>query len=214
MGTLVEALGSIKHPTTFCPRGPIRGFRCYALARVNRALLLSFGFVGATAAVVACGASVSQKYESDVRFERCYALDWKKDVDAGIRSRCWDEWLTQFSNIEGQPRDRIDYAKRQTSGAVLLVSADPSGSAAAPPVSKPLPEPTNAFSPVPMMATPGATASASASASAPATRSTCATRCDRTLEACLSGCGSGACEKFCTQKHGKCETKCAATEKK
>lgn len=176
---------------------------------MNRSLLIVclFGAAGASA----CGASVSQKYESDVRFERCYALDWKKDVDPGIRSRCWEEWLTQFSNIEGQPRDRIDYAKRQTSG-VLLVSTDPSASAAAPAVAKPLPEPTNAFSPVPMMATPTATASASAVAAAQ--RSTCATKCDRTLEGCLSGCGSAVCEKFCTQKHGKCETKCAPPEKK
>ncbi|NUP08655.1 MAG: hypothetical protein HOW73_21615 [Polyangiaceae bacterium] len=157
-------------------------------------------------ALVSC-ASISQKYESEVRFERCYGLDWKKDVDPGIRSRCWEDWLTNYS--KGQSRDRIEYAKKQaTGGAVSAPTADASGSAA---VAQALPEPTSVFSPVPMMASPNGSGSASASPSASAAqpRSVCESKCDRSLEGCLSGCGSSVCEQFCSQKHTKCAAKCA-----
>lgn len=153
---------------------------------------------------VACGASVSKTYESDVRFERCYALDWKKDVDPGIRQRCWEEWVTFFA--VGQPRDRIEYAKSQmrpTSIGEPLAAA----TAAVALTGQPLPEPTSVFAPVPMMA---ATASASAAASSakPAARTACESRCDKAIEACLSGCGSAICEQFCAQKHDKCAQRC------
>jgi hypothetical protein len=162
-------------------------------------------------AALACGASVSKTYESDVRFERCYALDWKKDVDAGIRQRCWEEWVAFFA--AGQPKDRIEYAKTQTQlasdgGEPLAAAAATSGRAG-----QPLPEPTSVFAPVPMMA-----ATASASVAPPATsakpavpRNACETRCDKAIEACLSGCGSPICEQFCAQKHDKCAQRCEAT---
>lgn len=158
--------------------------------------------------LTAC-ASISLKYESDVRFERCYALDWKQDVDAGIRGRCWEEWLTHYA--EGQTQDRIQYARRQTGGAggagITALAAAPA-TASAMPVA--LPEPTSVFSPVPMMvksASGSAIASASADVSA-LPRSSCETRCDKTLESCLTGCNSSVCEHYCAQKHGKCAAKC------
>jgi hypothetical protein len=170
----------------------------------NLALALLTG-----SAALACGASVSKTYESDVRFERCYALDWKKDVDAGIRQRCWEEWVAFFAT--GQPKDRIEYAKSQSrlandGGEPLAAAAATSARAG-----QPLPEPTSVFAPVPMMA---ATASASAAASSaqPAVpRSACETRCDKAIEGCLSGCGSAICEQFCAQKHDKCAQRCEAT---
>jgi hypothetical protein len=153
---------------------------------------------------VACGASVSKTYESDVRFERCYARR-KKDVDAGIRQRCWEEGVTFFA--VGQPKDRIEYAKSQ---ARPSASGEPlaAATAGAALTGQPLPEPTSVFAPVPMMA-PTASASAAASSSAaPAPRSACETRCDKAIEACLSGCGSAICEQFCAQKHDKCAQRC------
>ena len=160
-------------------------------------------------AALACGASVSKTYESDVRFERCYALDWKKDVDAGIRQRCWEEWVTFFA--VGQPRDRIEYAKSQM--RLVADMDEPLAASTAAPSARagqPLPEPTSVFAPVPMMA---ATASAgpAPSASGPKPvipRNACETRCDKSLEACLSGCGSAICEQFCAQKHDKCAQRC------
>lgn len=168
------------------------------------------------AGVVACGANVSKTYESDVRFERCYSLDWG-DVDPNIRRRCWEEWAEHYS--EGQPRDRVAFAKRQlgegpaeaTSNAQLALVASASGS---PTTGEPvktapaLPQPTSVFAPMPMMAKPDA--SVTAVATPPAPRTPCEERCDRSLEACLGGCGSPVCEGFCAQKHGRCTPKCAA----
>lgn len=178
----------------------------------HRSLCLGLGL---TALVAASCASISKKYESEVRFERCYALDWKKDVDPGIRSRCWEEWVVYFS--EGQSLDRIEYAKKHASGAEPVASAAASATAQ-PSVAQALPQPTSVFSPVPMMAaSPSASASEIASTDLSAqlaSRSPCQGRCDKYLEGCLNGCGSSVCEHFCAQRHGKCDTKCDAAEKK
>lgn len=169
---------------------------------MRKALLVCFLVVG----VPAC-ASISLKYESDVRFERCYALDWKQDVDPGIRGRCWEEWLTHYA--AGQTQDRIQYARRQAGGSGISPLAAAPASASVAPVSAALPEPTSVFSPVPMMITSASgSAVVSASASAVAPRTGCETRCDKTLESCLSGCNSSVCERYCAQKHGKCAAKC------
>ncbi|MBK8937725.1 MAG: hypothetical protein IPM79_08795 [Polyangiaceae bacterium] len=174
------------------------------MRRPSAAFAVVFCFAGC--------ASISKKYESEVRFERCYALDWKQDVDASIRSRCWEDWLVYYS--EGQSRDRIEYAKNQTTGGALLSTAEPVASAASPPATAaPLPEPTSVFSPVPMMATPGGSASASVTSSGPAlTRTPCEGKCDKALESCLSGCGSAVCEQYCAQRHGKCTGRCTGVK--
>ena len=167
----------------------------------------------ATALLCGCGANVSKTYESDVRFERCYSLDWHDGVDPELRRKCWEEWAQHYS--EGQPRDRVQFAKRQ-----LVPGAGPeaaSSSTVAPASSAPggaLPEPTSVFSPMPMMATPGAaTASAAAVVAQPATRSACETRCDKALEACLGGCSSAVCEGYCSQRHSRCTPKCSPAAK-
>jgi len=175
-------------------------------------LVSAAGLLGV--ATIACGASVSKTYESDVRFERCYALDWKQGVDSGIRQRCWEEWVSFFAT--GQPKDRIEHAKRQVklarNGGEPLAVATATQSARA---GQPLPEPTSVFAPVPMMAaTASASAGAATSDKAPiGPRSPCETRCDKAIEGCLSGCGSAICEQFCAQKHDKCAQRCEAVEK-
>jgi hypothetical protein len=157
---------------------------------------------------LACGASVSQKYESDVRFERCLALDWQKTVDPGIRHKCWDDWARYYA--VGQPRDRIEYARNQ----VADIEGRAAGAEAALRAAS-LPEPKSVFEPVPQMATT-ASAAPSAPASAAAAlapldlknRPPCEGKCDRSLEGCLSGCKVPVCEQFCAQKHGRCVEKC------
>ncbi|MFO0555079.1 MAG: hypothetical protein U0271_42270 [Polyangiaceae bacterium] len=197
-----------------------------------RGMILRLGAACALAVAtisLGCGASVSRTYESDVRFERCYALDWNRDVDPQIRHHCWEEWVTYFA--VGQSRDRIEYAKAQMasiSGSGLTIpsaSASPSARAGAssaiggpsggPSVAGPLPEPTSVFAPVPVMAS-SASGSSSALAlrsAAPIQRTACETQCDRSLEACLSGCASGVCERYCAEKHGRCSTACDKSAK-
>lgn len=153
----------------------------------------------------ACGASVSQKYESDVRFERCLALDWQQTVDPGIRHRCWEEWVRYYA--DGQNKDRIEYARSQMADIEgRQAGRDAAVRAAA------LPEPKSVFEPVPMMAqsaSAGAASVAPAKSAPAAERSPCEAKCDRNFEGCLSGCKVPVCEQFCAQKHGRCADVCA-----
>ncbi len=59
----------------------------------------------------ACGPSVQSIYEGNVRFEHCYRLDLEVDTAPTHRRACWTEWLTMYTY--GQPRDRIEYARRR-----------------------------------------------------------------------------------------------------
>jgi hypothetical protein len=59
----------------------------------------------------ACGPSVQSIYEGNVRFEHCYRLDLEVDTAPTHREACWKEWLGMYTY--GQPRDRIEYARRR-----------------------------------------------------------------------------------------------------
>jgi hypothetical protein len=59
----------------------------------------------------ACGPSVQSIYEGNVRFEHCYRLDLEVDTAPTHRRACWTEWLSMYTY--GQPRDRIEYARRR-----------------------------------------------------------------------------------------------------
>src|SRR4051812_7439067 len=59
----------------------------------------------------ACGPSVQSIYEGNVRFEHCYRLDLEVDTAPTHRRACWSEWLNLYTY--GQPRDRIEYARRR-----------------------------------------------------------------------------------------------------
>lgn len=61
--------------------------------------------------VGACGPSVQSIYEGNVRFEHCYRLDLEVDTAPTHREACWKEWLNVYTY--GQPRDRIEYARRR-----------------------------------------------------------------------------------------------------
>lgn len=75
--------------------------------RFRWAVVALIGFVAA----VACGPSVQSIYEGNVRFEHCYRLDLEVDTAPTHRRACWSEWLSLYTY--GQPRDRIEYARRR-----------------------------------------------------------------------------------------------------
>jgi hypothetical protein len=54
---------------------------------------------------------VQSIYEGNVRFEHCYRLDLEVDTAPTHRQACWKEWLSLYTY--GQPRDRIEYARRR-----------------------------------------------------------------------------------------------------
>jgi hypothetical protein len=155
------------------------------------------------------GATVSRVYESDVRFERCLALDWRDDVRDPVRRRCWSEWLQHFAS--GQPRDKVGYARRQ-----IVPRSESTASPVLETQGAPVPVPTSVFAQVPMMmssARPTGSASvafvAPTASVAPAPRSPCELRCDQALGECLSGCNVPVCERACTERHGRCGDRCA-----
>ena len=71
----------------------------------------AFAALAAFAAAGACGPSVQSIYEGNVRFEHCYRLDLEVDTAPTHRRACWSEWLSMYTY--GQPRDRIEYARRR-----------------------------------------------------------------------------------------------------
>jgi hypothetical protein len=69
------------------------------------------GVLALGVAASACGPSVQSIYEGNVRFEHCYRLDLEVDAAPTHREACWKEWLGMYTY--GQPRDRIEYARRR-----------------------------------------------------------------------------------------------------
>src|SRR4051812_49296253 len=72
---------------------------------------LAIGALIALLAAGACGPSVQSIYEGNVRFEHCYRLDLEVDTAPTHRHACWSEFLNLYTY--GQPRDRIEYARRR-----------------------------------------------------------------------------------------------------
>jgi len=72
---------------------------------------LAIGALIALLTAGACGPSVQSIYEGNVRFEHCYRLDLEVDTAPTHRRACWSEWLGLYTY--GQPRDRIEYARRR-----------------------------------------------------------------------------------------------------
>lgn len=83
-----------------------RTFRRLVRLWVNTLLFTSF-----VVAVSGCGPSVQVIHEGTVRFEHCYRLDLDPRIAPSHRHACWNAWLDRYSY--GQPRDRIEYARRR-----------------------------------------------------------------------------------------------------
>jgi hypothetical protein len=66
-------------------------------------------------AVLACGPSLKSVHEGTVRFEHCNRLDLDQKIAKQECGRCWTNWLAEYTY--GQPRDRIDYARRRARAA-------------------------------------------------------------------------------------------------
>jgi hypothetical protein len=173
-------------------------------------------------APLACGPSVQSIYEGDVRFEHCYRLDLDLNIAPTHREACWKQWLTSYTY--GQPRDRIEYARRR-------VRAFASGDVTRPTLatgseSRPqrrefylvVPEPTSAHAPPPPTATPVYTDAGPPVASSTATPTrapgaSCADECTRSWRSCGAACGPGggaseaAC-KSCEPDYKRCMKRC------
>lgn len=182
-------------------------------ARLATAAAGAFAVGGGVAlAAGACGTSVSSRYESDVRFERCMALDWQGDVDPQIRRGCWDEWVRHFTR--GQTKDRIGYAKKELDKLASNDSAGAAGSETAAPVHA-TPDPTSVFIPPPVTITPDAggdpDAGVDAPDSAPAAppKNACMTKCDAQSADCEVSCkGTSWCLKSCAVQRASCVGYC------
>lgn len=173
-------------------------------ARFARGLATASGFA-LLPSLLACGASVSRKYESDVRFERCLALDWKQDADETVQRRCWSEWASYYA--EGQSRDRIEHAR------AMLAKLERRGAGAVDATKLATPDPTSAFAPPPMMFAQGDAGTVS-DADASGARvelpelSPCEAKCEASIAGCLSRCRGDACERACTSRFLPCLKRC------
>jgi hypothetical protein len=184
--------------------------------------LLGLGVVTTVAgAPIACGPSVQSIYEGDVRFEHCYRLDLDLNIAPTHREACWKQWLTSYTY--GQPRDRIEYARRRVrafAGGDVTRPTLLTGSENRPQrrefylVS---PEPTSAHAPPPPVATPVYTdagvPAASATSTTRAPGASCAADCTSSWQSCGAACGpdGGASEaicKSCEPDYKRCMKRC------
>lgn len=167
---------------------------------------------------LACGPSVQSIYEGDVRFEHCYRLDLDLNIAPSHREACWRQWLTSYTY--GQPRDRIEYARRRTrafaSGDVTRPTLA-TGSEARPQRREfylVVPEPTSAHASPPPTATPVySDAGPPPATSARAPGASCAADCTSSWHSCGAACGPGggaseaAC-KSCEPDYKRCMQRC------
>ncbi len=78
---------------------------------VSKTLALGPALATGLLLLASCGPSVQSIYEGNVRFEHCYRLDLELEVASSHRQACWTSWLDRYTY--GQPRDRIEYARRR-----------------------------------------------------------------------------------------------------
>jgi len=104
------------------------------------------------ALLAGCGPSYRMLREGDSRFEHCYALDERTDVDSQERAQCWERFAD--AKYPGQGVDRTQYAtgRMQALRALSSSSADPNGGTLATSTSAlsvHAQAPANAFAPPP-----------------------------------------------------------------
>jgi hypothetical protein len=158
-------------------------------------------FAAALGAGVACGPSLKNVHEGTVRFEHCNRLDLDDKIAKNECKLCWSGWLAEYTY--GQPRDRIDYARRRA-------KALSNGDEGARPVLKigerdpeerqfylVVPGPTSVHAPPPPVATvwkEGDTGDAGSlaklTANAPPAES-CADECRSAWQSCTASCPNG-----------------------
>jgi len=170
----------------------------------------------------ACGPSVQSIYEGDVRFEHCYKLDLEVDTAPTHREACWKEWLSMYTY--GQPRDRIEYARRRArsfaSGDLDRPKLDigDSKKAEARQFYLVVPAPTSVHAPPPPIATrwygdAGAAPAAPTATLAAAPGDKCGNDCRETYETCARPCDPEAGKpdpgcKACDPDYKACMKRC------
>jgi hypothetical protein len=170
--------------------------RAVPLQRPQRSSNRSFGL--AIALLFGCGPSLKNVHEGTVRFEHCNRLDLDQRVTKTECNACWKTWLAEYTY--GQPRDRIDYARRrmvalangdETARPVLKVDEQ---SSEARQFYLVVPGPTSVRAPPPPVATVWKDGDAGALAKThedgPPAES-CADACRSTWQTCSSGCTNG-----------------------
>lgn len=188
----------------------------------SKVLCVGAGLLTGLALLASCGPSVQSIYEGNVRFEHCYRLDLELDVATTHRQACWTSWLDRYTY--GQPRDRIEYARRrvrsfaagdtdrpalalgetqqeETRQFYLVVPAPTSVHAPPPPIATRM----NAVEPPPA---PSAAAAAPATAT-PAAE--CETSCKSAFSSCSEACDPGAKSaacRSCDPDYKKCMARC------
>jgi hypothetical protein len=211
-----------KTDTVESPSQNETGERAARSALGRSALTALFVALGA----FACGPSVQSIYEGNVRFEHCYRLDLEADAAPTHRVACWKEGLGMYTY--GQPRDRIEYARRR-------VRAFSTGDLDCPKLSigesKPaearqfylvVPAPTSVHAPPPPIATrwygdntapPPTAASAATPAPTPAPQDACSDQCRARYEECTRPCDPDAGKpgpacKACDPDYKTCMKRC------
>jgi hypothetical protein len=201
--------------------------------RVRRFAVVKAGIIVAFLCGAACGPSVQSIYEGNVRFEHCYRLDLDLEIAPTHRQACWKEWLDTYTY--GQPRDRIDYARRRLHAFAMGDQTRPVLDVGV--EHKPetrqfylvVPTPTSVHAPPPPIATrwygdagppPAAPTSATAPTapapqkiSTPAPGDTCAEACRTSFRGCSSACEGTAVQpaadcKKCDPDYKLCMKRC------
>jgi hypothetical protein len=181
-------------------------------------------FVGLTALLtgISCGPSVQSIYEGNVRFGHCYKLDLEVDTAPTHREACWKEWLGMYTY--GQPRDRIEYARRRARSFATgdldrpKLDIGDSKKAEARQFYLVVPAPTSVHAPPPPIATrwygdAGAAPAAPLAALAVAPGDKCGTDCRETYETCARPCDPEAGKpdpacKACDPDYKTCMKRC------
>ncbi len=197
-------------PASLVPR---LGFGRLALALAIAGLLVAG----------ACGPSVQSIYEGNVRFEHCYRLDLEVDTAPTHREACWKEWLSLYTY--GQPRDRIEYARRRAQAfaagdvnrPTLDVAPEDAKKTEARQFYLVVPSPTSVHAPPPPIATrwyaDAGSAPAPTTEQAAAPADTCVTACRDKHTLCAHPCDPDASPldpacKSCDSDYKACMKRC------
>ncbi|HET9958712.1 MAG TPA: hypothetical protein VFQ61_29665 [Polyangiaceae bacterium] len=166
----------------------------------------------------ACGPSVQSIYEGDVRFEHCYRLDLDLEIAPTHREACWSHWLQAYTY--GQPRDRIEYARRRvrafSNGDISRPLLEVSSASKSRQFYLAAPEPTSVHAPPPPIAPKVEVPPPPPSAAPdpiPAPADLCAKECRTKFETCQSVCSGDAAApeaacKGCPADYKVCMRRC------
>jgi hypothetical protein len=173
---------------------------------------LGVGMALAVVFAAACGPSLTTVHEGTVRFEHCYRLDLEPNGTKPERQGCWKLWLASYTY--GQPRDRIDHARRRIISLANGDSTRPKLQVAGEhnPEERQfylvVPGPTNVHAPPPPIATveqPPEGAKSAPVSKPPAAG--CAEGCRETWAACCSPDAGAACDE-CKKDYTACMRGC------